>query len=60
MIYYCSYCLNHLQLSVDKFTVDFSDFINKILSNKISWGVGITQIEDSLVPWEYGMEIMRH
>jgi hypothetical protein len=45
---------------VDKFTVDFSDLINKVLSNKISRGVGITQIEESLVPWEYGMEIMRH
>jgi hypothetical protein len=51
---------NHLQLSVDKFTIDFSDLINKFLSNKISCGIGITQIEESIVPWEYGMEIMRH
>jgi hypothetical protein len=35
---------NHLQLSVDKFIVDFSDLINKVLANKISRDVRTTQI----------------
>jgi hypothetical protein len=33
----------------------------KVLSNKTSWGVGITQVvEGAMVPWEYGMVVTGH
>jgi hypothetical protein len=45
---------------MNKFTNDFPNLTNKVLSNKTSRGVGITQIEEALVPCEYEMEVTSH
>jgi hypothetical protein len=43
-----------------KFTNDFPNFTNKVLSNKTSRGIGIIQMEEALVPCVYGMEVIGH
>jgi len=45
---------------MDKFTNDFPNLTNKVLSNKTSWGVGITQMDEALVPCEHEMEVTGH
>jgi hypothetical protein len=45
---------NQLWLIVDNLTFDFPSLKEKLLSNKIGIGVGVTQME------EYGMEMMGH
>jgi hypothetical protein len=45
---------------VDKLTTDFLDLCEKMLSNKTWQGVGITRMEEPLVPCEYGMEVIGH
>lgn len=42
------------QLEISKFLKD------KIFSNKINRGVGITQMKATLVPQEHGMEVTGH
>jgi hypothetical protein len=32
----------------------------KVLSNKTCQGVGIVGMEKTMVPWEYGIEVIRH
>jgi hypothetical protein len=51
---------NWLSLVMNTFTFDFLDLKNKVLFNKTSCCIGITQMEEGLVPWEYGMEITSH
>jgi hypothetical protein len=45
---------------VDKLTINFSELKEKILSNKMVQGFGITQMEEVFVFLEYGMEVMGH
>jgi hypothetical protein len=45
---------------VDKLTIDVHDLCKKMLSNNTSVGVGITRMEEALVPHEYGMEVTCH
>jgi hypothetical protein len=45
---------------VDKLIVDFPNLCEKMLSNKTSQGIGITKMEEALVPCEYGMEVISH
>jgi hypothetical protein len=45
---------------VDKMTIDFLDLCEKLLLNKTSQGVGITRMEEALVPCKYGMEVIGH
>jgi hypothetical protein len=53
--------LNQLWFNLDKFTCDFLNLRDKVLSNKTSQGVGITVMEDlALVPREYMMELIGH
>jgi len=51
---------NQFHLIMDKLTANFLDLHKRILSNKTSWGVKITRMEEALVPWEYGMEVTSH
>jgi hypothetical protein len=51
---------NDLRFIVDKLTTNFLELKEKGLSNKTSGGVGIIQMEEAMVPWEYGMEEMGH
>jgi hypothetical protein len=51
---------NQLCLIMDKFTNDFPNLTNKVLSNKTSQSVGIIQMEEILVPHEYRMEVISH
>ncbi len=46
-----------LWLIVDMLTTNLKE---KILSSKIGWGIGITQMKGKLVPWGYGMEATTH
>jgi hypothetical protein len=43
-----------------KLIIDFIDLRNKVLSNKITWDIGITQMDEMFIRWEYGMEITSH
>jgi hypothetical protein len=45
---------------VDKLNINVHDLCKKMLSNKTSLGVGITIMEEALVPREYGMEVTSH
>jgi hypothetical protein len=45
---------------VDKLTTDFPNLREKMLSNQIGRGVGITRMEKPLIPHEYGMEVIGH
>ncbi len=45
---------------MDKLTIDVHDLCKKMLSNNTSVGVGITRMEEALVPHEYGMEVTCH
>ncbi len=51
---------NWLRLIMNTFTFDFLDLKNKVLFNKTSYCIGITQMEEGLVPREYRMEITSH
>ncbi len=44
---------------MNKLTVDFPSLCEIMLSNK-GQGVGITRMEEALVPCEYGMEVIGH
>jgi len=41
-------------------TSNFLDLCKKKLSNKIGQGVGITCMEEALVPQKHGMEVIGH
>jgi hypothetical protein len=43
---------------MNKIIVDFPSLCEKMLWNKTSRGVGITRMEEALVPCEYGMEVI--
>jgi hypothetical protein len=45
---------------VDKLTVDFFDFCDKMLLYKMDQGVRITRMEEALVPHEHGMKVTSH
>jgi hypothetical protein len=45
---------------MDKFTNDFPNLTNKVLSYKTSQGVGIIRMEEALVPCEYEMKVICH
>ncbi len=45
---------------MDICTLDLLDLTNKVLSNKTIHGIGIIQMEEALVPWEYEMEVTSH
>jgi hypothetical protein len=47
-------------LIVDWLTFDFPSLKENIPTNKTGRGVGIFQMEEALVPHEYGMEMMNH
>jgi len=51
---------NHLRLIVDKLISDFPYLKDKVPSNKIGRGVGTTQMEKTLVPYKYKMEVTSH
>jgi hypothetical protein len=51
---------NQFCFFVDKLIFYFLDLCEKVLSNKTCQGVGITHMEEALVPREYGMEIIGH
>jgi hypothetical protein len=51
---------NWLRLIMNTFTFDFLDLKNKVLFNKTSYYIGIIQMEETLVPWEYKMEVTNH
>jgi hypothetical protein len=51
---------NRLKLIMNTFIFYFFDLKNKILFNKTSYCIGITQIEEALVPRKYRMEITSH
>ncbi len=51
---------NQLHVIMDKFSNDFSNLTNKVLSNKTKQGVGITRMEETLLPCEYKMEVTCH
>ncbi len=38
----------------------FLDLKDKVLFNKTSRGVGVTHMEEALVPWKYGMKMTSH
>jgi hypothetical protein len=38
--------------------MDFPELKEKVLSNKTGRSVGILHMEEAMVPWEYGMEII--
>jgi hypothetical protein len=42
----------------DVLTFDFPLLKEKVLSNKTKRGVGITRMEEALIPKDYGMEMM--
>jgi hypothetical protein len=45
---------------VNTLTSNFLDLCEKILLNKIDQDVGITCMEEALVPQKYGMEVIGH
>jgi hypothetical protein len=47
-------------LIVDWLTFDFPSLKEKILTTETRRGVGITQMEETLFPHEYGMEVTSH
>ncbi len=51
---------NQLKLIMNTLTFDFSSLKNKVLSNKIERGIGITHMEEALVPCEHGMDVIGH
>jgi len=51
---------NWLRLIMNTLTFDFLDLKNKVLFNKTSHYIGIIQMEETLVPWEYEMEVTNH
>ncbi len=60
MVYDYSYWSYLAYMIVDKLTVDFPNFCEKMLSNKTSQGVGIIRMEEALEPRQYGMEVIGH
>ncbi len=54
---YDIYNVNQLQIIVDTLIVNISKLKEKVLSNKISRGVGITRMEEVLALWKYGVEV---
>jgi hypothetical protein len=38
--------------------MDFPKLEEKVLSNKTNRSVGIPHMEEAMVPWEYGMEVI--
>jgi hypothetical protein len=51
---------NQLQFIVEKLTTNFPELKKKVLSNKTGQGVGITRMEKTMVPWEYGIKVICH
>ncbi len=51
---------NQLHLIINKLTSNFHDLCEKVLSNKIGQGVGITCMEEALALQEYGMKVIGH
>ncbi len=51
---------NQLRFIVNKLTSNFHDLCEKILSNKMGQGVGITCMEEALALQEYGIEVIGH
>ncbi len=51
---------NQLCLIVNKLISDILNLKNKVRFNKISWGVGITHMEEALVSLRIWMEVSGH
>jgi hypothetical protein len=49
---------NQLHLIVYRLTMDFPELKKNVLSNKTCKSVGIPHMEEAMVPWEYGMEVI--
>jgi hypothetical protein len=45
---------------MDKLIADFLDLCKKMSLNNMGQCIGITQMEEALVPHEYGMEATSH
>jgi hypothetical protein len=51
---------NQFRITIDKLIFNFHDLCKKVLLNKMDLGVGITRMEEALIPWEYVMEVIGH
>jgi hypothetical protein len=51
---------NFKRLNIDTLTSNFLSLKYKILLNKIGRGIGITHMDEALMPHEQGMEVMGH
>jgi len=51
---------NQFRITIDKLTFNFHDLCKKVLLNKTGQGVGITHMEEALIPQEYGMDVTCH
>jgi hypothetical protein len=45
---------------MDKLVIDFLELKEKVFLNKIGKKVDIIPMEEALVLWEYGMEVIGH
>jgi hypothetical protein len=51
---------NQFRITIDELTFNFHDLCKKVLLNKTGQGVGITHMEEALIPQEYGMDVTCH
>jgi hypothetical protein len=51
---------NQLRLIIDTLTSNFLSLKDKVLSNKTGRGIGVTRMEEALVPHEHDMEVISH
>ncbi len=60
LVYYYSNWLELAPFDCGQVNYWFFRFKRKVLSNKMGHNVGITSMEEVLVPWEYRIEVMGH